>query len=46
MSDEQIPCIPDESDIKNHYIIRFEVPQSDIDLLTERVKQGEQLLTL
>jgi len=46
MSDEQIPCIPDESEIKNHYVIRFEVPQSDIDLLTERVKQGEQLLIL
>lgn len=46
MPESQIPYIPDDSKLENHYTIRFEVPQSDIDLLTEKVLLAEQYLSI
>lgn len=37
---ENLPYIPDGGYYKNINIIRFEVPQADIDLLTLRILQG------
>jgi len=45
LSDNQIPSIPNDSPVKSLYIIRFEVPQSDIDLLTNCVLKAQPFLT-
>ncbi len=44
IEDGAIPCIPDNGNFKNMYIIRFEVPQADKDLLTACVAKGGKLL--
>ena len=42
--DNEIPFIKDGGYYKNLNIIRFEVPQSDIDFLTERVLTAGKML--
>lgn len=46
MNDAAIPCLPNDSPVKSLYVIRFEVPQADIDFLTKRALKGEKLLTI
>lgn len=41
---EELPSVPDGGFYENLYCIRFEVPQSDKDFLTARVKQAGALL--
>lgn len=36
----ELPYLPNDSGYKNLYVFRFEVPQSDKDFLTERVKMA------
>jgi hypothetical protein len=44
-TENELPYIPDNGYYKNINIIRFEVPQEDKDLLTERVKEaGKHLI--
>jgi len=43
-ADIELPYLPDGGKFKNINIIRFEVPQSDIDLLTECVTEAAKLL--
>lgn len=45
-SDDELPWLPDGGYYKNLNVIRFEVPEPDKTLLTERVKQGELLLKM
>jgi len=42
--DRQLPYLPAESKVPNMTIIRFEVPQKDIDFLTERVLLANELI--
>lgn len=42
--DDELPYLPDGGYYKNLNVIRFEVPQEDKDLLTERVLQAGKLL--
>lgn len=43
--DEELPYLIEGGKFKNFNVIRFEIPQSDKDLLTEKVKQaGERLI--
>lgn len=45
-SDDDLPYITEDSDYTNFKIIRFEVPQSDKDALTERVMEAVKQLEL
>ena len=42
--DKSLPYLPDDGYYTNINIIRFEIPQSDKDSLTERVKEAGKLL--
>ena len=43
-ADIELPYLPDNGKFKNINIMRFEVPQSDIDLLTASVVEASKLL--
>jgi hypothetical protein len=43
-NDEELPHLIENGHYKNLYIIRFEVPESDKELLTERVMKAGKLL--
>lgn len=42
--DNELPYLPDGSSFNNINVIRFKIPQYDIDFLTDRVKKAGELL--